>query len=177
MPRSIITPSRQAPRQHQRGLTLVELMVMLLVIGVLTAVALPKYADVQMRARAAKVKTTAQSLQVVSALVKTTAAGQGLDCRDSAPRSLPIDGEPIALVHCHPQALGQFDQGVLAAAKINAADGWLLSLTAGQSGGALAGNTVVIELAESISPSHCALVYTAARPDTPPQIVTHTTGC
>ena len=61
--------------------------------------------------------------------------------------------------------------------QINAADGWLLSLAAGQSGGTQAGATVVIELAEAISPGHCALAYTAARPDSPPQIVTHTTGC
>ena len=161
----------------QRGLTLVELMAMLLVIGVLAVVALPKYADVQMRARVAKLKATAQSLQVVSALMRTTATSRGADCRDAAPASLTIDGETIALVHCHPQALGAFEQGVLAAAKLSAADGWLLSLAAGQSGSALPGATVAIEVADAPLPASCALAYTAASRDTPPQINTRSSGC
>lgn len=160
-----------------RGLTLVELMVMLLVIGMLAAVALPKYAELQARTRAGKVKATAQQLQVVASLLRSAAAAQGQDCSDTRPGRVTLDGEPIALVHCQPQALPAFDQGVLGAARVAAADGWQLSLASPFHGGHGPGQALAIEAVDAPLPAQCAVVYTAARVDAPAQVATLTGGC
>jgi MSHA pilin protein MshA len=165
-----------AAMRLQAGFTLVELVTVILILGVLAAVALPRFADLQDKAREAKVKAVTGSLKAASGLVKASAMASSVSCAQAAGTSVTLEGMSVALNHCYPQALGVFNGGVLGAANVVAADGWTISGTS--AGGAAAGSALVIELSDAATPANCSVSYTAAADaNTPPVITSTVSGC
>jgi len=56
---------------HQRGFTLIELMIVVAIIGTLAAIAIPLYANVQTRVRIAKVQADTRSLSSAVSIYNT----------------------------------------------------------------------------------------------------------
>jgi prepilin-type N-terminal cleavage/methylation domain-containing protein len=63
-------------QSNQRGFTLIELMIVVAIIGILTAIAFPLYANIQARARVAKAQADTRTL--ASAVVVYSAHTGGL---------------------------------------------------------------------------------------------------
>jgi len=94
--------------RKQRGFTLIELVMIIVILGILAAVAIPRFIGLQAEARSAAVKGLYGSVRSASAMVHAAALARGVTAGP-----VTVEGATVTVVNGYPQtAAGGIDTAV-----------------------------------------------------------------
>ena len=148
------------------GFTLIELVVVITILGILAAFAVPKFVALDSQARTATISGLAGSVKSAASLARSLAMASG------NPASVPMEGAaaPVTLLNNYPDSTAT---GIAAAVNSNNGANGDFTFTAGN--GAAAAATWTKNGAPT--PANCVVKYTAPAAGSAPVVATVTTGC
>jgi MSHA pilin protein MshA len=142
-------------RSLQRGFTLIELVVVIVILGILAAFAVPRFMGLETQARIASVNALAGTLRSAAAMAHSLYMARG-----NPANPVVIDGQNVNFTNGYPDA---------------ATIGLLLApgtTTANNLAGTFTSNAGTFTLNGAPTPANCAVTYTAAPANGDPTIAT-----
>jgi len=141
-------------RSKQQGFTLIELIMVIVILGILAATALPKFADLGKDARIAALEGAEGAMKSAMAMTH----GQSL-IKGNASSNITVEGVAVSIVNGYP-------------AKSSSGIDRTLNLS-----GDLTLSNGVISIAGAATAAQCRVTYTAATTSAPARTAIVTTGC
>jgi MSHA pilin protein MshA len=148
-------------KQVQKGFTLIELIVVIVILGILAATALPKFVNLSTDARTAAMKSVEGSMRAASAMVYAKAqVGNLMTGTTAVPVNVLVNNVNISTAYGYPATV---------AALVLAMD----------LGSDFDSTTVITEIESkgAPTPTTCKVAYVAATSTTAPTFTTTSNGC
>jgi MSHA pilin protein MshA len=147
--------------RQQSGFTLIELVLVIVILGILAATALPRFSDLSTQARTSAVNGLAGGVRSGAAIARATLLARGLP---NGQQDVSIDGTNVDFVNGYPEGTGDTINNMLS-------DSTGFTFTAGSPAATWTSNGAP-------TPATCSVTYNeSAAAGVFPVITVNTAGC